>query len=301
MATDFDSSTLAAAVLESFETTADPRLKEIFKSLTSHVHDFVRAVQPTVAEWRAAIDFLTQTGQRCDDARQEFILLSDVLGVSMLVEVLNDTATPDATDATVLGPFHVAASPPRAPGENISPDSDGPVCLVKGHVRTPSGDPIASATVDIWQANTHGFYDVQQPGLQNPGNGRALLTTQDDGGFWFRSVIPSYYPIPTDGPVGALLRAAGRHPHRPAHIHFIVTAPGYEELTTHIFVDGSPFIDSDAVFAVKRSLITGFSENNSVADAKRYGLDSPFQEADIQLILQPSSGALVPSESRRRA
>lgn len=287
MATDFDSSTLTAAVLDSFETTANPRMREIFGSLTSHLHDFVRDVRPTLAEWQAAIDFLTQTGQLCDDVRQEFILLSDVLGVSMLVEVLNDAATPDATDATVLGPFHVVTSPQRALGDNISPESDGPACLVKGYVSTPSGEPIAGATVDVWQADTHGFYDVQQPGRQSPGNGRALLITEGDGAFWFRSVIPSYYPIPTDGPVGALLSAAGRHPNRPAHIHFIVTAPDYEKLTTHIFVDGSLFTDSDAVFAVKRSLITTFSENTCVADAENYGLDLPFKEADIHLVLQP--------------
>ena len=288
MATDFDSSTLTAAVLDSFKTTASPRMREIFGSLTNHLHDFVRDVRPTLEEWQAAIDFLTRTGQLCDNARQEFILLSDVLGVSMLVEVLNDVATPDATDATVLGPFHVIASPQRALGDNISPESDGPVCLVKGHVRTPSGEPIAGATVDVWQADNHGFYDVQQPGLQSPGNGRALFATQGDGAFWFRSIIPSHYPIPTDGPVGALLSAAGRHPNRPAHIHFIVTAPCYEKLTTHIFVDGSLFIDSDAVFAVKRSLITTFTDNKSASDAEHYGFDLPFKEADIHLILQPS-------------
>ena len=298
MATDFDSTTLTAAVLDSFESTADPRMREVLGSLTRHLHGFVRDVRPTLEEWQAAVDFLTQTGQLCDDVRQEFILLSDVLGVSMLVEVLNDGATPDATDATVLGPFHVIPSPRRALGDNISPESDGPACLVKGHVRTPSGEPVAGATVDVWQADTHGFYDVQQPGRQSPGNGRALLVTRDDGAFWFRSVVPSYYPIPTDGPVGALLSVAGRHPNRPAHIHFIVTAPGCEKLTTHIFVDGSLFLDSDAVFAVKRSLVTAFSENTSAADAERYGLDPSFQEADIELVLQPSPAAGPESVAR---
>lgn len=291
MTTDFDSSTLTAAVLGSFERTPDARTKQILESLTRHLHDLVREVQPSIEEWGAAIDFLTATGQKCDDTRQEFILLSDVLGVSMLVETLNDAETPDATDATVLGPFHVVASPPRDAGDDVSAASDGPRCLVTGRVRTPAGLPIAGATVDVWQADTHGFYDVQQPGIQPLGNGRGLFTTDADGAFRFVSVVPSYYPIPTDGPVGALLQAARRHPNRPAHIHFIVAAPGFEDLTTHIFVAGSPYLDSDAVFAVKRSLVTTFITNTSVDDATANGLQSPFEVADIDLVLQPSPAA----------
>lgn len=288
MTTDLDSGTLTGAVLDSFGGTPDPRTKQILESLTRHLHDFVRDVQPSIEEWGAAIDFLTATGQKCDDTRQEFILLSDVLGVSMLVETLNDAETPDATDATVLGPFHVVASPVRDAGDDVSAASDGPRCLVTGRVRTPTGEPIAGAQVDVWQADTHGFYDVQQPGVQPLGNGRGLFTTDADGGFRFVSVVPSFYPIPTDGPVGALLRASRRHPNRPAHIHFIVTAPGFEDLTTHIFVAGSPYLDSDAVFAVKQSLVTTFSTNTSADDAAANGLQSPFEVADIDLVLQPS-------------
>ena len=291
LTTDLDSTTLTAAVLESFSATTDPRTKEIFESLTRHLHDFVREVQPSIEEWGAAIDYLTATGQMCDDTRQEFILLSDVLGVSMLVETLNDAETPDATDATVLGPFHVVASPVRRLGDDVSPASDGDRSLVTGTVRSPSGEPIAGATVDVWQADTHGFYDVQQPGVQPLGNGRGLFTTDADGAFRFVTVVPSYYPIPTDGPVGALLHAAQRHPNRPAHIHFIVTAPGYEELTTHIFVAGSPYLDSDAVFAVKQSLITTFTTNTDQQAAAAAGIDSPFQQAVIDLVLQPSTVA----------
>lgn len=291
MTTDLDSTTLTAAVTDSFGTTADPRMREIFTSLTRHLHDFVREVHPSIEEWGAAIDYLTATGQKCDDTRQEFILLSDVLGVSMLVETLNDAETPDATDATVLGPFHVVASPVREPGDDVSPASDGERCLITGTVRSPSGEPIAGATVDVWQADTHGFYDVQQPGVQPLGNGRGLFTTGPDGAFRFVSVVPSFYPIPTDGPVGALLNAAGRHPNRPAHIHFIVTAPGFEDLTTHIFVAGSPYLDSDAVFAVKQSLVTTFTTNTDAAAAAAAGLAAPFQQATIDLVLQPSTPA----------
>lgn len=289
MTSDFDSTTLTAAVLDSFGTTRDPRLRQIFASLTRHLHDFVRDVAPSNDEWGAAIDYLTATGKMCDETRQEFILLSDVLGVSMLVETLNDAETPDATDATVLGPFHVVASPARQPGEDVSPASDGPRCLVTGHVRDPSGRPVADATVDVWQADRHGFYDVQQPGRQPLGNGRGLFRTDENGRFIFVSVVPSFYPIPTDGPVGALLDAAGRHPNRPAHIHFIVTADGYQDLTTHIFVAGSPYLDSDAVFAVKQSLVTTFTEDSDADIAAELGLSAPFEHADIDLVLQPTA------------
>lgn len=289
MSTDLDSTTLTSAVLDSFARTPDARTRQVLESLTRHLHDFVRDVQPTIDEWGAAIDYLTATGQKCDDTRQEFILLSDVLGVSMLVETLNDAETPDATDATVLGPFHVVASPVRDAGDDVSAASDGPRCLVTGHVRSPTGEPLVGALVDVWQADMHGFYDVQQPDVQPLGNGRGLFTTDADGAFRFVSVVPSYYPIPTDGPVGVLLNAAHRHPNRPAHIHFIVTADGYEDLTTHIFVAGSPYLDSDAVFAVKQSLITTFVTDTSAEDAAANGLPSPFETADIDLVLQPSS------------
>lgn len=291
MTSDFDSTTLTAAVLDSFATTRDPRLRQIFSSLTRHLHDFVRDVAPTTQEWGAAIDYLTATGKMCDETRQEFILLSDVLGVSMLVETLNDAETPDATDATVLGPFHVVVSPARQPGQDVSPASDGPRCVVTGHVRDPSGRPVAGATVDVWQANRHGFYDVQQPGRQPLGNGRGLFSTDENGRFSFVSVVPSFYPIPTDGPVGALLDAAGRHPNRPAHIHFIVTANGFQDLTTHIFVAGSPYLDSDAVFAVKQSLVTAFTRDSDADTATELGLIAPFEHADIDLVLQPTGSS----------
>ncbi|MDF3310619.1 dioxygenase [Rhodococcus sp. T2V] len=280
---------LAQEVHASFEDTPNARLQEILRGLTRHLHDFVAEVDLSFEEWEAAIDFLTRTGQKCDDVRQEFILLSDVLGVSMLVETLNDIETPDATDSTVLGPFHMVDSPVRELGENISPVSDGQLCVVHGTVRDEQGQPVAHAVVDVWQADTHGFYDVQQPDKQPQGNGRGLLTADEDGKFYFTSVVPAYYPIPTDGPVGELLHATNRHPYRPAHIHFIVAAPGFRELTTHIFIGGSDYLDSDAVFAVKDSLVREFVAREG-GTANPCGVTGAFVEAQIDITLHKEGG-----------
>ena len=176
----------------------------------------------------------------------------------MLVETINNRKTGGATESTVLGPFHMIESPRRALGESIDFVGTGPPCVVAGRVLSADGTPLPGAELDVWQANDQGFYDVQQPGVQPRTNGRGLFTADADGAFWFRTVVPSHYPIPTDGPAGTLLNATERHPYRPAHIHFIVTAPGHRALTTHIFVAGSPYIESDAVFAVKKSLIKEF-------------------------------------------
>ncbi|WLP88542.1 dioxygenase [Gordonia sp. NB41Y] len=279
---------LAEAVLESFERTENPRLKEVLQSLTRHLHAFVAEVDLTFEEWETAIDFLTRTGHTWDDVRQEFILLSDVLGVSMLVETLNDIETPDATESTVLGPFHMVESPKRELGENVSPSSVGQTCVVHGTVRAEDGTPVPGALVDVWQADADGFYDVQQPDLQPLGNGRGLFTTDDQGRFAFESIVPAHYPIPTDGPVGELLAATGRHAYRPAHIHFIVTAPGFRELTTHIFVDGSEYIDSDAVFAVKESLIRSFVPRPAGTD-NPCGVTGEFVDAQIDITIHAES------------
>ena len=287
--------------MESFAATADPRLRELLSSLVRHLHAFVRDTEPTIAERERAIDFLTATGQKCDSERQEFILLSDVLGISMLVETINNRTTipgrgglggsspraSRATESTVLGPFHMVASPRRALGDNIDLVGTGPQCVLEGRVLSAAGGPLPGAVLDVWQANDQGFYDVQQPDAQPPGNGRGLFTADADGAWWFRTVVPTYYPIPTDGPVGTLLEATKRHPYRPAHIHFIATAPGHRALTTHIFVAGSPYIESDAVFAVKKSLITEFTSVDDPDQAARYGLTGPFQRATFDLVLQP--------------
>jgi catechol 1,2-dioxygenase len=280
MATDFTEQTAADAVVDSFAATPDPRLRELLSSLVRHLHAFVRDTEPTIAEWERAIDFLTATGQKCDSQRQEFILLSDVLGISMLVETINNRTADTATESTVLGPFHMVASPARALGDTIDLVGTGPQCVLEGRVLSADGTPLPGAVLDVWQANDQGFYDVQQPGVQPAGNGRGLFTADQDGAYWFRTIVPTYYPIPTDGPVGTLLDATKRHPYRPAHIHFIATAPGHRPLTTHIFVAGSPYIESDAVFAVKKSLITEFTPAGDP--------DQPAR-ANFDIVLQPEA------------
>jgi hydroxyquinol 1,2-dioxygenase len=288
MATDFTEETAADAVIDSFAKTENPRLRELLDSLVRHLHAFVRETEPTITEWEHAIEFLTATGQKCDDERQEFILLSDVLGISMLVETINNRKSGGATESTVLGPFHVVKSPVRELGDNIDLVGTGTPCIVRGRVVSADGTPLPGAKLDVWQANEQGFYDVQQPDVQPRTNGRGLFTTDDGGNFWFRTIVPSYYPIPTDGPVGSLLNATSRHPYRPAHIHFIVTAPGYRPLTTHIFVSGSEYIESDAVFAVKKSLIKDFTAIDDPEQAARYGITGSFCIATFDIILQPA-------------
>jgi catechol 1,2-dioxygenase len=275
----------AEVVAASFAGTPDPRLREVLGALVRHLHAFVKEVELTEAEWAAAIDFLTRTGQKCDGVRQEFILLSDVLGVSMLVETINHRTGGTATESTVLGPFHVVESPPRRLGDTIALDGKGTGCLVSGRVTGPGGEPVPGARVDVWQANDDGFYDVQQPGIQPERNLRGLFTADADGRYRFTSVVPRYYPIPADGPVGQLLGATGRHPYRPAHLHFIVSAPGYRPVTTHVFVADSPYLDSDAVFGVKDSLVREVSEVDDPDRAAEAGLPNPFRALSFDLSL----------------
>ena len=285
---DFTEETATGAVVASFAGAADPRLREILGSLVRHLHGFVREVEPSFAEWEQAVGFLTATGQKCDDTRQEFILLSDVLGVTMLVDAINHRKASEATESTVLGPFHQVESPRRELGDTIDLVAGGEPCVVTGRVAGLDGTPLAAATVDVWQADDHGFYDVQQPGTQPQGNGRGLFNCDGDGRFWFRTVTPSPYPIPADGPVGALLGATGRHPYRPAHIHFIVAAGGHLPVTTHVFVAGSPYLDSDAVFAVKQSLVRDFTVVDDPGQAAAYGVEAPFRQVDFEVVLQPA-------------
>ncbi|HXL94072.1 MAG TPA: intradiol ring-cleavage dioxygenase [Streptosporangiaceae bacterium] len=286
MATDFTEETATAAVTASFADTPYPRLRELLDSLVRHLHAFVRETEPSIAEWEYAIDFLTKTGQKCDDERQEFILLSDVLGVSMLVETINNRKSGAATESTVLGPFHVVKSPVRELGDTIDLVGNGQPLLVRGRVLDTEGNPVPGALLDVWQANDQGFYDVQQPEVQPRTNGRGLFTADADGAYWFRTIVPSHYPIPTDGPVGKLLTATKRHPYRPAHIHFIVTAPGRRLLTTHLFVAGSEYLESDAVFAVKRSLIAECTLTDDGDEAAHYGLNSPFCIMNFDFVVQ---------------
>lgn len=290
MATDFTEETAADAVIESFGPSTDPRLREILTSLVRHLHGFARDVELTIPEWERAIDFLTRTGQKCDDKRQEFILLSDVLGLSMLTETItNRTAgSSAATAATVLGPFHVVKSPVKELGDSIDSVGTGTPCVVTGRVVSTDGTPLPHAVLDVWQANDQGFYDVQQPEVQEEGNGRGLFTADAGGEFWFRTIVPRYYPIPADGPVGELLKATGRHSFRPAHIHFIVKAPGHRDLTTHMFVAGSEYIESDTVFAVKKSLVVDF-DPVSEAEAAQWNVPPGARHAHFEIVMSPSA------------
>jgi hydroxyquinol 1,2-dioxygenase len=250
--------TITQAVLERLADTPDPRLKEILSSLVRHLHDFAREVSLTEAEWLEGIQFLTRTGQKCDDKRQEFILLSDVLGLSMLTVAMNNDKPYGCTEATVFGPFHVEGAPHYENGADIANGAVGEPCLVRGTVRGLDGEPVANAVIDVWQADAEGHYDVQHPGLQQH-QARGILASQEDGSFEFRTVVAEAYPIPVDGPVGDLLRATGRHPWRPAHLHFMIKAPGYETLVTHVFRSGDPYLDSDAVFGVRQSLVADWA------------------------------------------
>ena len=250
-----------------------PRLRQIMDALIHHLHAFVKEVELTEAEWEVAIDFLTKTGQICSDTRQEFILLSDVLGVSMLVDAVNHRAPDGATETTVFGPFHVEGAPERQMGDNICLDGKGEICLFQGRVVDLEGNPIDNALISVWSDNDEGFYDVQQPDIQPPINNRGIFRTGPDGRYAFRGIKPVAYPIPDDGPVGKMLATLGRHPWRPAHTHFMVTADGFSRVITHIFVEGDRYLTSDAVFGVKKSLIIPFEKVDRANEAWQADFD----------------------------
>jgi protocatechuate 3,4-dioxygenase beta subunit len=264
---------------------ANPRLRAVMEVLVKHLHEAVKEARITSDEWLAAIQFLTDTGHMCSTWRQEFILLSDVLGVSMLVDALNHQRPEGATENTVLGPFHVADAPQCAPGANISLDGKGEPLLVQGRVVDTRGIPIQGAILDVWQANADGFYDVQQKGVQPDWNLRGVFESDANGEYWFRSAKPRWYPIPDDGPVGKLLAALDRHPNRAAHVHFIVKARGYDTLITHLFVPDCPFLPEDTVFGVKDSLIADFVKVNDANRAAAAGLPSPFWSVKWDFVL----------------
>ena len=247
--------TLTDAVLARIEGNADERFRQIMTSLIRHLHAFVRETELTEAEWFAGIQFLTATGQKCDDKRQEYILLSDTLGVSMLVDAINHRKPGAATETTVLGPFYVPGSKQLPMWADIAAGLTGVPAYVHGRVLDVDGKPVAGAELDVWQNDAEGFYDVQRPGASYA---RGKFTTDAEGRFGFRTIRPVSYPIPTDGPVGRMLLGMGRHPYRPAHVHTKVSAPGFEPIITHLFVQGDPYLGSDAVFGVKDSLVVEF-------------------------------------------
>jgi catechol 1,2-dioxygenase len=275
-------------VTHTFDNTDNPRLKEILTSLVKHLHAFVREVELTEAEWLYGIQFLTRTGHMCDDKRQEFILLSDTLGVTTLKDIINNRKPAGVTEYTILGPFYVEGAPELAPMANIAANTPGEAVVISGRVTDPAGQPLAGALLDVWQASGEGFYDVQLPD-QTELNLRGRFRTDAEGRYAFRTIKPSFYPIPADGPVGQMLRAVGRHPYRPAHIHFIVSAEGYEAVTTEIFVEGDPYLDSDAVFGVRSSLVVDFTPSESAEEAARLGVTARFYTVEYDFILQPAT------------
>jgi protocatechuate 3,4-dioxygenase beta subunit len=264
---------------------ADKRTKEVFNSLVKHLHAFVKETNITLDEWLNGIQFLTKTGHLSTDWRQEFILLSDTLGISMLVESINNHKMSGETESTVLGPFYIPNAPKYPNGANICLDGKGEPVWIHGKVTDVKGKPIAGVTLDVFQANDEGFYDVQQKGIQPEMNLRGVFTSDKDGNYAMRSVTPRYYPIPFDGTVGKMLKALDRNHNRPAHLHFIITAKGYEKVITHIFTPDCPWLKDDAVFAVKESLIADFKMVDDPKKAAALGMPNPFRICEWNIVL----------------
>jgi hydroxyquinol 1,2-dioxygenase len=285
---DFDENNITAAVIDRFKNTPDPRLKQIVTSLVKHLHDFVRDVELTEDEWGNAIAFLTRTGQICTDKRQEFILLSDTLGVSMLVDAINHRFAEGATETTVLGPFYVQNPPEKELGADIHGALKGEPLYVDGSILSDDGKPVANAVIDVWHSDSDGFYDVQVAELTEP-TLRARFHSDAQGRFRFWSILPRYYPIPYDGTVGDMLKATARHPYRPAHVHFMIMAPGHEKLVTHLFVDGDQYLDTDAVFAVKNSLIRDFTHESPGVAPDGTKMDKPWRRLHNDFVLSKAA------------
>ncbi len=274
-------------VLSRYDTTSDPRTREIMKSLVKHLHAFVRDVELTEGEWIAAMEFLAETGHKCAGNRQEFILLSDTLGISILVDLINHRKPAGATETTVIGPFFRDGAPDLPPGGNMAEsDPQGQPTLISGRVTDMEGRPVPNALLDVWQSSSEGLYDSQM-GEGEELHMRARYRTDADGRYLVRTTRPKHYPVPTDGPVGRLLDLTNRHPWRPAHVHFVISAPGHETLVTHIFDRESQYLDSDTVFAVKDSLITDFTERTTQDEtAQRLGVQPPYAEVHYDFVLK---------------
>src|SRR5947199_5033872 len=284
---------ITAEALQRFSQTPDPRLRQIILALVKHLHAFVKEVELTEAEWFRGIEILTEAGRMCSDKRQEFILFSDTLGVSMVVDLITHRKPDGATESTVFGPFHRLGAPELPAGGNIARlDKAGTPALVSGRVLDLDGQPIEGALLDVWQTQSSGLYDSQDESLGGELHMRGRFRTDAEGRYLIRTVLPVNYPIPSDGPVGRMLKATGRHPWRPAHIHFVVSAEGYEPVTTHIFDRTDPYLQSDAVFAVKDSLICDFAKHEKPdAKASRLGIAGPFYTAEFNFHLMPASSA----------
>ena len=279
----------ADVVVSKIASITEPRLAAVMSVIIQHLHAAVKEIEPTQDEWLEAIKFLTETGHKSDDWRQEYILLSDILGVSMLVDSINNRKPSGASESTVLGPFHIPDVPELPMGSNICLDGKGHPMLIKGRILNTNGDPIEGTKIDVWQTNDDGFYDVQQKGIQPDFNLRGVFRTGADGAYTFWGAKPRFYPIPDDGPVGKLLGSLGRHPYRPAHLHYILEADGYEKLVTHIFDPDDKYIHSDAVFGVKESLLAKFDLIEDQDRIKVEEADGPFYEVIHDFVLAPTS------------
>lgn len=278
---------LIGYVLKSFEDADNPRLKQLMQALVRHLHAFVRETRLTTPEWEVAIDFLNRTGQISNDKRQEFILLSDVLGLSMQTIAVNNVAVGNATEATVFGPFFVDNSPEIPQGGDMAFGAKGQPCWVEGSVADTEGNPVPGAKIEVWEADEDGFYDVQYEEQQNAA--RAHIFSDDDGNYRFWGLTPTPYPIPNDGPVGKMLDAVGRSPMRASHLHFMVTAPGKHTLVTHIFVDGCEYLERDSVFGVKPSLIKTFEQqaaDTPTPDGRE--VDRDWTKVRFDIVLAPA-------------
>jgi len=285
---NLDENTITQEAIRRLEGCTDPRFKQIMTSLTKHLHDFVRDVKLTEEEWMQGIEFLTAVGKKCDDKRQEFILLSDTLGVSMLVVALNHKKPAGCTEATVFGPFHTDAASTFKNGDDISMGAAGEPAFIRGQVRGLDGKPVPNALLDVWQADGDGIYDVQYTDKDGALFARGRLNADKDGKFWFRSILPEFYSIPVDGPVGTWIGRAKRTPYRPAHLHYMLQAPGYEKLVTHVFRSDDQYLDSDAVFGVRSSLVSDWVRHEPGVAPDGTKMDKPFYTLDFDFILAPA-------------
>ena len=262
------------------------RFKEIMTSLVEHLHAFIQETGLTESEWLMGIQFLTAVGQKCDDKRQEFILLSDTLGATTMKDIINNRKPAGVTEYTILGPFYRQDAPELPLSANIAGGIPGEPVIMRGRVLDPDGTPIPNAKLDVWQSNAEGFYDLQMESLQGTAL-RGVFHTDAEGKYIFRTIKPSFYPIPSDGPVGQMLIAMGRHPYRPAHVHFMISAEGYQPVTTELFVADDPYLDSDAVFGVRESLIVPFVRLVADEEAQSLGVSGSYFRVDYDFVLEP--------------
>ena len=285
--------TLTDVVRQRWSDIPDARLKQVMQAVVKHLHAFVREIEPTEAEWAVAIDFLTRTGQMCDEKRQEFILMSDILGVSMLVDAINHRRPSGATPSTVEGPFHVPNAPAFANGASMAGDAPGIVCFVTGKVSGLAGEPVAGATLDLWQTDGDGFYEAQRPEIDGVWM-RGLYHAQPDGSYLIRTVAPIAYTIPMDGTIGELMNRTHLSHMRPAHIHFALKAPGYHGLVTHLFQSGDKWIEHDAVYGVKEPLIVDFKKLPAGSKAPSGEImNEPFCVVNYDFVLERQAQAVA--------